>query len=63
VYKFFSIYLILSVAIGPRDHSASNRNEYHKQKIMYPVSRARPVSGILNISQSYRPSRPVTGIA
>jgi hypothetical protein len=28
----FSIYLILPAALAPGVHSASNRNEYHKQK-------------------------------
>jgi hypothetical protein len=28
----FSIYLILQAALGPGLHSASNRNEYQKQK-------------------------------
>jgi hypothetical protein len=28
---FFSIYLILSAALGPGSYSASNRNEYQKQ--------------------------------
>jgi hypothetical protein len=28
----FSIYLILPVSLGPGIHSASNRNEYQKQK-------------------------------
>jgi hypothetical protein len=28
----FSIYLILPAALGPRDYSASNRNEYQKLK-------------------------------
>jgi hypothetical protein len=28
----FSIYLILSAALGPDVYSASNRNEYKKQK-------------------------------
>jgi hypothetical protein len=28
----FSIYLILPAALGPGDYSASNRNEYQKQK-------------------------------
>jgi hypothetical protein len=32
VNEFFSIYLILSAAIGPGVYSASNRNEYQKQK-------------------------------
>jgi hypothetical protein len=30
--KFFPIYLILPVALGPVVYSASNRNEYQKQK-------------------------------
>jgi hypothetical protein len=29
---FFSIYLILLVALGPEVYSAPNRNEYQKQK-------------------------------
>jgi hypothetical protein len=29
---FFQIYLILSAALGPGVYSASNRNEYQKQK-------------------------------
>jgi hypothetical protein len=32
VNGFFSIYLILTAALGPGAHSASNRNEYQKQK-------------------------------
>jgi hypothetical protein len=32
---FFSIYLILSTALGPGVYSASNRNEYQKQKISF----------------------------
>jgi hypothetical protein len=28
----FSIYLILPAALGPRVYSASNRNEYQKQR-------------------------------
>jgi hypothetical protein len=30
--EFFSIYLILPVALDPGVYSASNRNEYQKQK-------------------------------
>jgi hypothetical protein len=30
--QFFSIYLILPAALGPGVYSASNRNEYQKQK-------------------------------
>jgi hypothetical protein len=33
VNEFFSIYLILPTVLGPELHSASNRNEYQKQKI------------------------------
>jgi hypothetical protein len=74
-----SIYFILPVALGPGVYSASNRNEYLKQKkIFLGVERGRCVGmtplppslsrlsrqcGILNISQFYRPPRPAAGIA
>jgi hypothetical protein len=32
VNGFFSIYLILPAALGPGVYSASNRNEYRKQR-------------------------------
>jgi hypothetical protein len=32
VNEFFSIYLIHPSGLGPEVHSASNRNEYQKQK-------------------------------
>jgi hypothetical protein len=39
---FFSIYLILPVALGPGIYSASNRNEYQKQKkCFWGVERGR----------------------
>jgi hypothetical protein len=69
VNEFLSIYLILPATLGPGVYSASNRNEYQKQKIMYlrvecgrcvglttlppPVSRL----SILSIKQPYRPPR------
>jgi hypothetical protein len=75
----FSMYLILPAATGPGVHSASNRNEYQKQKNNvlgsreWPVRRTDNLSAIcepifqimwiLNISQPYRSPRPVTGIA
>jgi hypothetical protein len=37
------IYLILSAALGSRVYSASNGNEYQKEKQMFMGSRARPV--------------------
>jgi hypothetical protein len=30
--ELFSMYIILPAALGPGVYSASNRNEYHKQK-------------------------------
>jgi hypothetical protein len=30
--EFFSVYLILPAALGPGVYSASNRNEYQKQR-------------------------------
>jgi hypothetical protein len=42
VNELFSIYLILPAAQGPGVYSASNRNEYQKQKNRPP----RPVTGI-----------------
>jgi hypothetical protein len=32
---FFSVYLILPAALRPGVYSASNKNEYHKQKKIY----------------------------
>jgi hypothetical protein len=37
------IYLILPAALGSEVHSASNRNEYQKQKNIFLGSRERPV--------------------
>jgi hypothetical protein len=41
--EFFSIYLILLAALDPEVYSASNRNEYQKEKNMFLESRARRV--------------------
>jgi hypothetical protein len=49
VNVFFSIYLILPAALGPGVYSASNRNEYEKQK-MFLGSRARPVRKVDNLT-------------
>jgi hypothetical protein len=74
VIEFFSIYLILPAALGPGDYSASNRNEYQKQKkkkSFYRVEHGRhirlttsppPQCQILKISLPYRPLQPVMGI-
>jgi hypothetical protein len=78
VNELFLIYQILPAALGRGVYSASNRKSTRSRK-MFLGSRALPVSradnlpaiwepivhqcGILNISQPYRPLRPVTRIA
>jgi hypothetical protein len=72
----FSIYLSPPSAIWPWGYSAPNRNEY--QKFFWAIKQSRRVRltisapsvsqlsrkcGIIDISQSYRHPRPVTGIA
>jgi hypothetical protein len=78
--RISSTYLILAAAIGPEVYTASNRNEYQKQKNIFSgeligdrrlrlttspltVSRFSMHCGMLNILQTYRHSRPITGIA
>jgi hypothetical protein len=51
----FSIYLMLPAALGPGVHSASNRNEYQKQKKMFLGSKARPVRRADNLTTIYKP--------
>jgi hypothetical protein len=50
VDELFSIYLILPAALGPGVYSASNRNEYQKQKKMFVESSARPVRRTDNLT-------------
>jgi hypothetical protein len=50
VNYFFSIYLILPAALDPGVYSASNINEYQKQKIMCLASKARPVRRAVNLT-------------
>jgi hypothetical protein len=57
----FEIYLILPVALGPGVYSASNRNECGWCVRLTSMSRLSRQCAILNISQPYRPPRPVTG--
>jgi hypothetical protein len=52
-----SIYLIVPAALGPGVHSASNRNEYQKQKInFFPGSRERPVRRAGNLTAICEPT-------
>jgi hypothetical protein len=51
----FSIYLILPAVLGPGAHSASNRNEYQKQKIMFLGNRVRPVRRADNLTAISEP--------
>jgi hypothetical protein len=76
---YLSRYLILPVALCPGVYSASNRNEYQRQKSFFwgvkhgwyrrlttlppSVCQLSRQCGILNISQLYMPPRPITGIA
>jgi hypothetical protein len=48
--NFFPICLIFPAALGPGAYSASNRNEYQKQKIMFLGSKARPVRRADNLT-------------
>jgi hypothetical protein len=72
---FFSVYLIVPAALGPGIYSASNRNEYRKQK-KFLGSTAQPERKVDNItavyepivlsldaSQPYRPPLSATGVA
>jgi hypothetical protein len=78
-HSAFSIHGTLPAVLGPGVYSASNIKGYQKQEEKFLGSRAQPERragnltaicepiagqrGILNISQFYRPPRPVTGIA
>jgi hypothetical protein len=53
--EFSSIYLILLAAVGPEVFSASNRNECQKQKIIFLVSKVRPVRRDDNLTAIYEP--------
>jgi hypothetical protein len=67
VNEFFPIYLIFPGPLGPGVYSTSIINEYQKQKMLttlpLSVSQLSRQCGILNISQTYNPARPVTAIA
>jgi hypothetical protein len=55
VNDFFSIYVILPAVLGPGVYSASKRNEYQRQKIMFLRSRARPVRRVDNLAAICEP--------
>jgi hypothetical protein len=55
VKEFFAIYLMLPAALGPGVFSASNRIEYQKHKILFPMSIARPVCTADNLTAIYEP--------
>jgi hypothetical protein len=46
----FSIYVILPASLSPGVYSASNRNEYQKQKTIFLGSRARPTHKADNLT-------------
>jgi hypothetical protein len=52
---FFSIYPIVPAALGPAVYSASDRNEYYKQKIMFQGYKVRLVRGADNLTAIYEP--------
>jgi hypothetical protein len=50
------MYLIFPTALGPGVYSASNKNEYRKQKkIMFLGSKVRLVRGADNFTAIYEP--------
>jgi hypothetical protein len=55
----FSVYLILPASLGPRVHSAFNKNGYQKQKndvSMFLGSIVRPVRRTDNLTAIYEPT-------
>jgi hypothetical protein len=55
VIDFFSIYIILPVALDPGVYSASNRNEYQEKKIMFLGSKVRPAREADNLTAICEP--------
>jgi hypothetical protein len=51
-----SISRVLPAAGGPGVYSATNRNEYQKQKVMFLESRARPVRKADNLTTIFEPT-------
>jgi hypothetical protein len=51
----FSIHQILPAALRPGDSSASSKNEYQKQKIVFLGSKVRPVRIADNLTTIHKP--------
>jgi hypothetical protein len=49
------MYLILPAAVGPGVYSASNRNEYQEQKVMFLGSKVWPVRRTDNLTAICEP--------
>jgi hypothetical protein len=55
VNEFVSMYLIIPAALGSGVHSATNINEYQKQKITFLRFRAWPTRRADNLTAIYEP--------
>jgi hypothetical protein len=49
-FEVFKGQIFLPAALGPDVHSASNRSDYQRRKVMFLESRARPVRRADNLT-------------